>query len=109
MKLKWPCRHPETNQWCWCAKNSINCTARGVKIKDRITNPSNEFNMNKNYLGYKANRQEKLQPKVFGKRNRPLNPQTKAGTSYIISPAGSGNTPDVEVSMFPKSSDILMK
>ena len=60
-------------------------------------------------MGYKRNRQEKVQPKLFAKRNRPLDPQTKAGTSYIINPAGSGNTPDIEVSMFPKASDILMK
>ena len=55
-----------------------------------------------------VNRQLKAVPKLFGKRNKPLKPQTKAGTAYILSPAGSGNTPERNVSLYPTQKDILM-
>ena len=32
--IKWPCRHPDTGQWCWCTKNSRTCRARGIKYRD---------------------------------------------------------------------------
>lgn len=60
-------------------------------------------------LGYTRNKREMAIPKKFGLNNKPLDPQTKAGTSYILDPAGSGNTPEVEVSMYPNRSDILMQ
>tara|TARA_R110000803_G_C11882227_1_gene309884 strand:+ start:432 stop:779 length:348 start_codon:yes stop_codon:yes gene_type:complete len=61
-----------------------------------------------NMKGYKQNRAEKSVPKKFGKRNQPLQPQTSAGTSYIVNTEGSGNTPERVVSLFPDSTDILM-
>ena len=57
---------------------------------------------------YKQNRAEKAVPKKFGKRNQPLQPQTAAGTSYIVNTAGSGNTPEKIISLFPDPTDILM-
>ena len=68
----------------------------------------NTSNNNKITKGYMQNRAEKAVPKKFGKRNQPLQPQTSAGTSYIVNTAGSGNTPERIVSLFPDSTDILM-
>jgi hypothetical protein len=59
-------------------------------------------------LGYRQNPQEFAVPKKFGKYNRPIVPETKAGTSYIVNPAGSGNTREVEVSMYPTKDQMLM-
>ena len=57
---------------------------------------------------YKQNRAEKAVPKKFGRRNQPLQPQTSAGTSYVVDTAGSGNTPERIVDLYPSSYDILM-
>ena len=86
------------------------CRARGVKIRDRISQNTNlnQLDMHKNHLGYRANRQEKVTPKLFGPNNRPLDPQTKAGASYIVNPAGSGNNKIKSISMYPSTTDMIM-
>ena len=57
---------------------------------------------------YKQNRAEKAVPKKFGRRNQPLQPQTSAGTSYVVETAGSGNTPEKIVDLYPSNYDFLM-